>query len=325
MTDDPRQLTETPSPPDTAPSDTLPADSVRTGTVGTGPQTAMSEVDRAAAFTSGRAPVDRAAALRAGSTPIPRKFFMWVIIGFAVLGIGGLVAERLVGNSGVETVISTPVTTLPGTGNSAPPTPQTPTGPSVPASPAAVIGLQHLTGGAAPAIDLHTQAGVPWTLADARGRVVVLSFFNAECNDICPVLAAEITQADLLLGARRADVEFVVVNTDPLETSLSVAPPALSQTGLDHLANVTYLTGTLADLSHVWKSYGISVALSNTTRVVSHNDIMYFITSNGRLTLHAIPFANESSLGLYSLDPATMHTFARGIAAAATGLVGESS
>lgn len=307
MRSDPKDLTVAPQEPDL---------------VGAAPRAVLSEEDRAAAFASGRVPVDRKAALRAGSTPIPRKFFLWVILAFAVLGGGGLIAEHFIGNAGVGTAITTPNTSLPGTGP-APSTPQSPTGPTVPASPAAVIGLSRLGGGVAAPIALQDQYGASWTLADARGKVVVLSFMNAECNDICPVLAQELTQADQLLGTQRGQVQFVVVNTDPLETSLSVAPPALSQTGLDRLATVTYLTGPLSSLSRVWKSYGITVAVSNTTRVVSHNDLMYFITPDGKLALHAIPFANESSLGTYSLDPTTIHTFARGVATAASGQIGK--
>lgn len=270
----------------------------------------------------GGVPVDREAALRAGSAPVPRKFLLWVIAAFAVLGIGGLVAERLVGNAGVETLITTPPATLAG---SAPAAPQAPTGPSVPASPAALLGLQHLSGAPAPAIALHAASGAPWSLADARGDVVVLTFVNAQCNDICPVLAAEITRADQLLGPRSNRVEFAMVNTDPLETSLAVVPPALTRTGLSHLANVTFLTGSLPELSQVWTRYGIAVAVSNTTRVVSHNDLMYFITPDGRSALRATPFANESPLGTYSLDPVIVRTFARGVAAAAAALDGGAS
>ena len=59
---------------------------------------------------------------------------------------------------------------------------------------------------------------------------MVVTFFNAECDDICPVLSQEITEADKLLGPGRTDVEFVVVNSDPLETALAPAPPSLTQT-----------------------------------------------------------------------------------------------
>ncbi len=289
---------------------------------GRSPGAVLSESERAAAFTSGQAPVDRKAALRAGSVPVPRRFVLWVITGFAVLGLGGLAAEHFLGNSGVESVISTPLTTLAGTGTTPPSTPSAPTGPAVGASPAAVIGLRHLVPKPAPALDLTDQHGTPWTLARVRGKVVVLSFLNAECNDVCPVLADEIVQADRLLGSRATSVAFVVVNTDPLETSLSVTPPVLAQTGLGALPNVTFLTGPLHALSPVWKAYGVTVALSNTTRLVSHNDVMEFIDRSGKSVLQATPFGNEDSFGVYSLDPATIHTFAEGVATAAGGLSG---
>ena len=281
----------------------------------------LSEAERAAAFTSGHVPVDRKAALRAGSVPVPRRFVLWVVVGFALLGLGGLAAEHFLGNAGVGSVISTPLTTLAGTNTTPPSTPPSPTGPAVVASPAAVIGLRRLAPMVPPALNLTDQHGTHWTLAAVRGKVVVLTFLNAECNDVCPVLGAEMVQADHLLGSRASSVAFVVVNTDPLETSLSVTPPVLTQTGLGSLPNVTFLTGPLGDLSHVWKAYGVTVALSNTTRLVSHNDVMEFINPSGRFALQATPFGNEDSFGAYSLDPTTIHTFAEGVAAAARGLI----
>jgi cytochrome oxidase Cu insertion factor (SCO1/SenC/PrrC family) len=173
----------------------------------------------------------------------------------------------------------------------------------------------------APTVELTDQHGTPWSLSGAKGKVVVLTFLNAECDDVCPVLAAEIVQADHLLGPRAASVDFVLVNTDPLETSLSIPPPALNQTGLGALPNVTFLTGPLGDLSRVWRAYGVTVAVSNTTRLVSHTDTMEFVDPSGRLALQATPFGNEDSFGVYSLDPTTTHTFAKGVAAAARGLI----
>jgi cytochrome oxidase Cu insertion factor (SCO1/SenC/PrrC family) len=292
----------------------------------------LSESERAAAFATGKAPIDRASALRAGSVPVPRKFIRLVIVAFAVLGVGGILAEKLIGNAGVGALISTPVTTLAGTGGTgrsvtgggAPYTsPTQPNVPAVGASPGAVIGLTRLGGKQAPPISLQSQNGATWTLSDARGKVVVLTFINAECNDICPVLAKEIIEADRLLGDRRADVDFVVINSDPLETSLTPVPPALTQTGLNAVTNVTFLNGSLTDLSTVWKRYGVTVALDNTDRVVTHNDVMYFVTPAGSLRLSASPFANESTVGTYSLEPTVIHTFARGVADAAAGLLKE--
>ena len=294
-------------------------------------RSALSESERTAAFTTGRAPLDRSAALRAGPVPIPRRFVLWVIIAFAVLGLGGIVAEKLIGNAGVGALGATPITTLAGTGGpatttaTAPVTPTAPDTPPVNASPSAVIGLTHLTGRPAPAISLQDQNGRSWTLADAAGKVVVLTFFNAECNDICPVLAQEILQADRLLGSRRADVDFVVVNSDPLETSLAPSPPAITRTGLTRQPNITFLNGPLAGLDQVWKQYGVTIAVDNTDRVISHNDVMDFIGPHGQLELGASPFADESTLGIYSLQPATIHAFAHGVANSASGLIEGSS
>lgn len=290
--------------------------------------------ERAEAFSTGRAPVDRApidraAALRDGTVPVPRKFILWIAIGFAVLGLGGILAEKVIGNAGVGALISTPVTTLAGTGGpvggttsgTAPPTPAPPSQSSVGASPSQVIGLTRLTGHQAPALALQDQSGIPWTLANARGKVVVLTFFNSECDDICPVLAQEISTADHLLGTRSARVDFVVINSDPQETSLSPPPPALTQTGLAALPNVIFLTGPLTDLSVVWRRYGITVAVDNTNRIVTHNDVMDFIAPTGALEFTASPFANEDSLGIYSLQPGVIHTFAQGVAESATTLL----
>ncbi len=302
---------------------------------GDGDRRPLSEADRAAAFSSGRAPIDRKAALRAGSVPIPRKFVLWVAAGFLVLGLGGIVAEKVIGNAGVGALMSTPVTTLagtggtdtvgnvptPGGGGAAVLPPSQPSAPPLSASPSAVMGLSHLPGGSAPKVDLSSQSGAAWGLRQAKGKVVVLTFFNSECDDICPVIGQEITEADRLLGTRRQQVEFVVVNSDPLDTSLTPTPPALTQTGLAGLANLTFLDGPLTDLSNVWRRYGITVALDNTTRVITHNDAMYFIDPAGRLDLEASPFANEDTLGIYSLQPAVIHTFAEGMAQSATNLL----
>jgi cytochrome oxidase Cu insertion factor (SCO1/SenC/PrrC family) len=182
--------------------------------------------------------------------------------------------------------------------------------------------LAHLTGKPAAALALQRPDGRPWTLAATAGKVTVLTFFNAECNDICPVLAKEITQTDQLLGPRVSSVEFVVVNADPLETSLSPPPPALTVTGLGDLGNVTFLNGPLSDLNRVWSDYGVTAAIDKTTRVVTHTDIMYFVDPSGRLQLSATPFADEDQVGVFSLPPDSIQIFAQGMAQSVGSLLG---
>jgi cytochrome oxidase Cu insertion factor (SCO1/SenC/PrrC family) len=285
-------------------------------------RTPLSPEARAAAFANGKVPVDRAAALRSGAVPVPRKFVYWIVAGFAVLGLGGVLVEHLIGNAGVTAVINTPPTTLAGTNLAAPPAPGAPSAPPISASPAAFIGLVHLAGKPPAALSLQSPDGHPWTWAAVAGKVTVVTFFNAECNDICSVLAKEITQTGQLLGPRNASVDFVVVNSDPLDTSVAPPPPALTQTGLDGLGNVTFLNGSLTDLNRVWSNYAVTTAIDNATGVVTHTDIMYFIDPEGRLQLGATPFANEDRLGVFSLPPDSIQKFAQGMAQAAASLLG---
>jgi cytochrome oxidase Cu insertion factor (SCO1/SenC/PrrC family) len=288
---------------------------------GTGRRSGLTEAERAAALSTGTVPVDRTAAFRAGSQPVPRKVVVWITVALAVLALGGIALERLLGTAGVGTLASTPVTTLAGTGGAPPSAPVQPDVPPVAASAPALLGLTHLAGKPAPTFALSDQRGATWSPASARGKVVVLTFFDAACDDICPVLSSEISQADELLGAQQSRVEFVVVNADPLETSLAPTPLALTQPTLSGMANLLFLNGPLAELSRVWKAYGVTVAVDDTTRVVTHSQSMYFIDRTGRLVLSASPFANESSLGTYSLQPGVIAEFARGVSASASGLL----
>jgi cytochrome oxidase Cu insertion factor (SCO1/SenC/PrrC family) len=286
-----------------------------------GEQEPLSVAERAAAFATGQVPVDRAAALRAGSAPVPRRFVRWVVVGFAILGVGGVLADHFVGNVGVGSTANT-TTTLAGTGGPAPPTPAPPSGPPVGASLNAFIGLTRLAGNQAPPVSLRDQHGARWALGDARGKVIVLAFFNAACDDICPVLADEIAAARAVLGPKDAGVEFAAVNTDPRDTSPAPVPPSLGQTGLVNLANVVYLNGPLSELNTVWSSYGVTVTVQKSTQVVTHTDVMYFIGPTGKMTLRATPFANEDRLGAYSLAPDQIQKFGRAVADAATSVLG---
>ena len=120
-------------------------------------------------------------------------------------------------------------------------------------------------------------------------RVVVLTFFNAPCNDICPIVAAEIEQADADLGAQAAGVDFVTVNTDPTALAQSAEAPVLSGTHLGTLPNWHMVTGPLTTLNALWKAYGISISVQKKTGLQAHNDVMDFIDPQGNLRYRVEP------------------------------------
>jgi cytochrome oxidase Cu insertion factor (SCO1/SenC/PrrC family) len=151
------------------------------------------------------------------------------------------------------------------------------------------------------------------TLSALAGHVVVLTFADANCKDICPVLAAELHQAAADLAKTRVPVSFVTVNSDPLETAPTHAA-ILRQPLFASLPGWMFLTGSVHRLNRVWVDYGISITADPATGVASHNDLMYFISRKGTLEWSALLFADESPDGTFSLPQPVIARFAEGIA-----------
>jgi cytochrome oxidase Cu insertion factor (SCO1/SenC/PrrC family) len=284
----------------------------------------------ATAAETGSEPIDRAAALEKGPPGIPPNFIFWVLGAILVLSVGGLVAERLVSAFGLNpTPSSAPTTSTPASALTTTtaheagqevPTPDR----SLQAPLAAFMGLSALPRSRAPQFNLPATSGGPGSVSmPAQPRsVVVLTFFNAPCNDICPVLASELRDADADLGPRASEVEFITVNTDPVALAAADAGPAVSGAGLASLPNWRMGTGPLATLDAVWKAYGLSISLQPRTGLEAHNNVIDFVDTQGNLRYRATPFADESTKGAYSLPAASEERWGEGIATYAERLIG---
>jgi protein SCO1/2 len=62
---------------------------------------------------------------------------------------------------------------------------------------------------------LSDASGARRTLADYRGKVVVLFFGYTHCPDVCPTTLAQLAQARRLLGADADRVQVLFVTLDP--------------------------------------------------------------------------------------------------------------
>ncbi len=260
-------------------------------------------------------PIDRAAALAEGAPRVPRRVIAYAVLAAAVLALGGSLLERVVSGAGLNPVATGTTTTTTTT------VPTTTV--ELHASTASLLGITWLVGAPATGIRLRDESRRPVSIGSLRGKVVVLSFLNANCADACPVVAAEIRRADADLGSHRSEVAFVTVNTDPLETGVVPVPPAVTKTGLARLANWQYLSGTLQQLDPIWRHYGVAIDVYTKTGRVAHNDVMYFIDRTGRLRIQASPVANESSTGAFSLPGVLVARSAAGIATYAIRLLGQ--
>jgi protein SCO1/2 len=64
-------------------------------------------------------------------------------------------------------------------------------------------------------LHLTDHNGTPRTLADFRGKVLVVFFGFTHCPDVCPTTLAELARARKLLGADAERVQVVMVTVDP--------------------------------------------------------------------------------------------------------------
>ena len=267
------------------------------------------------------ATVDRAAAFAAAPERIPRKAIIVFIACLAVFGLGGVVLDHLFSGPAATSTTATPGGVYPPPFQTA--TTGSPAPPQLPASLPALMALEPMPPRVAPSFSLTDVHGRPVSLASFRGKVAVLSFFDASCDDICPVVATELSQAYIDLGPYASRVALLTINTDPLALTPASAAPAEAAANLSSVTDWRFLTGSLAQLDSAWASYGISVQVQRFPRAVSHNDVLYFIDASGRLRFRATPFADESQSGLYGLARASETAWATGIARQAVSLLEE--
>ncbi len=134
----------------------------------------------------------------------------------------------------------------------------------------------------APDFKLSDQNGSAVSLADFRGKVVVLTFLYTHCPDECPLIASKLSVTSGLLGDAMNRAAYVAVSVDPdNDTPLAVAQ-FVQQHQLD--GKLRYLIGTREQLQPVWSAYSLYVAPSPTNATfpsVSHSTRVIVIDKAG--------------------------------------------
>src|SRR3954452_10162415 len=104
-------------------------------------------------------------------------------------------------------------------------------------------------------IHLHDQDGRPVSLADARGKVALLTFVYTDCRDVCPAAGAVIAGALKRAGADKA-VAYAV-SVDPVGDTPARARDWLLRRGFTP-QDGRYVLGARAQLRPLWLHYGIA-------------------------------------------------------------------
>jgi protein SCO1/2 len=135
------------------------------------------------------------------------------------------------------------------------------------------------------AISLRGTDGAKRTLADYRGKVVVLYFGYMNCPDVCPTTLAALRQAMIELGADADRVQVLFVTVDPERDT----PALLEAYAKSFDPRFAGLTGSLEEITAVAKQFKIFFAKSPGkvpgSYSVDHSTQAYLIDPAGRVRI----------------------------------------
>jgi cytochrome oxidase Cu insertion factor (SCO1/SenC/PrrC family) len=130
----------------------------------------------------------------------------------------------------------------------------------------------------APNFQLIDQSGRTTSLAQFRGKVVLIAFVDSQCTTICPLTTESMVEALRLLGPAAADVQLLGINANPL--ALKVSDVAAYTRAHQMQGKWRFLTGTLPRLEKVWRDYHVYVSAINND--IDHQPAMVLIDPVGR-------------------------------------------
>jgi protein SCO1 len=135
----------------------------------------------------------------------------------------------------------------------------------------------------APAIDLRNYLGKRVTLAEYRGKAVLMTFLYAHCPDVCPLIASNLRVALNLLGKRASQVQVIAVSVDPRGDTPAEVARFVRAHGM--VGRMQYLIGSASELARTWKAWSVgSKREVGQPNLVAHDALVYGISASGKLT-----------------------------------------
>lgn len=142
---------------------------------------------------------------------------------------------------------------------------------------------------AAPAMSLIDQHGQTVGLDAFRGRPAIVGFAYAHCDTVCPLVVAEVLEAQASVADLRPVV--LIVTLDPWRDTPSRLPAMAAAWRLTPDAHV--LSGPPDQVERTLNAWRIPRARNERTGDLSHPTIVYVLGADGRITF-AVPAQAEA-------------------------------
>jgi protein SCO1/2 len=127
--------------------------------------------------------------------------------------------------------------------------------------------------------------GQPRSLADYKGKVVVVFFGYTQCPDVCPTTMAELAEVKRQLGADGARVQGIFVTVDPERDTAALLKAYVANFGPD----IVGLRGSADDIKAAAKEFKVFFnkvpGKTDTSYTVDHTAGAYVFDAKGKVRL----------------------------------------
>ena len=134
-------------------------------------------------------------------------------------------------------------------------------------------------------LSLQDPDGRTRTLADFKGKVVVVFFGYTQCPDVCPATMAELAEVKRSLGADGARVQGLFVTIDPARDSAELLKAYVANFGPDMLGLRGTPEQTVATAKEFKVFFNKVPGKTDTSYTMDHTAGSYVFDAKGRVRL----------------------------------------
>ena len=134
---------------------------------------------------------------------------------------------------------------------------------------------------AAAPFQLTDQNGKKVTEKDLQGKKLLVYFGFTQCQDICPVSMAVITEVMNQLD-NKTNIQPVFISIDPKNDT----PQVLKNYLKDYSPKFIALTGDESEIDKLKKSFRVYAENSSKGNQPSHSNLIYYMDENGKYLSH---------------------------------------
>ena len=139
---------------------------------------------------------------------------------------------------------------------------------------------------------LTNQDGKTMTLADFKGKLVVLSFGYTRCPDVCPTTLLDLAQVMTLLGDDAKKVQVVFVSVDPTRDTPAILKDYVPLFNDQFIGLTAKDDAAMAPVLKSWKIAMSKVPIKDGHYSVDHSAGMYVLDTAGKAKLY-LPYATK--------------------------------